>query len=134
MSSPQPSPIPASHEDLLTRPLFAHLATLRPDGTPQVNPMWVLWDGTHLRFTNTTLRRKYRNVSQHPEVAISINDPDAPYRYLEVRGRVVSIDPDPTAAFFAVLAERYGYALDGPPDDAPHRVVLVVEPTAVSHQ
>jgi hypothetical protein len=54
--------IPASHQDLLTRPLFAHLATIRPDGTPQANPMWFAWDGSHLRFTNTTARRKYRVV------------------------------------------------------------------------
>lgn len=130
-----PTPlIPASHEDLLTRPLFAHLATIRADGTPQVNPMWVLWDGTRLRFTNTTRRRKYRNVTEHPEIAISINDPDAPYRYLEVRATVTGIEPDPGAEFFGVLARRYGFAVDGPPGDAPDRVVIAAVPTAVSFQ
>ena len=128
------SVIPASHEDLLTRPLFAHLATTRPDGTPQVNPMWFSWDGTHLRFTNTTTRRKYRNVTLHPEVALSINDPDLPYRYLEVRGSVVEIEPDPTAAFFTDLAQRYNMAFGGPPGDAPDRVILVIEPHHVSFQ
>lgn len=126
--------IPASHEDLLVRPLFAHLATLRPDGTPQVNPMWVLWNGMHLRFTSTTTRRKYRNVTAHPAVAVSINDPDAPYRYLEIRGHVAAIEPDPEAEFFGVLARRYGLAVDGPPGDAPDRVILVVRPSAVSLQ
>jgi PPOX class probable F420-dependent enzyme len=126
--------IPDSHRDLLERPLFAHLATIRPDGMPQVNPMWFSWDGTFLRFTNTTTRRKFRNVTAEPRVAVSINDPDAPYRYLEVRGRVERIEPDPTGAFFLELAERYGLDIDGPPPDAADRVVLVVEPEATSQQ
>lgn len=126
--------IPDSHVDLLTRPLFAHLATVRPDGMPQVNPMWFGWDGTHLRFTNTTTRRKHRNVTGEPRVAVSINDPDQPYRYLEVRGRVDRIDPDPEAAFFAELAQRYSLPMDGPPADAGDRVVFVVRPEAVSFQ
>ncbi len=126
--------IPAEYSDLLTRPLFGHLATVRPDGTPQANPMWFSWDGEYLRFTNTTIRQKYRNVTAEPRVAMSVNDPDKPYRYLEVRGTVERIDPDPGAEFFAELAKRYGLELDGPPGDAPHRVVIVVRPEAVSYQ
>lgn len=126
--------IPDSHADLLTRPLFAHLATVRPDGMPQVNPMWFSWDGAHLRFTNTTTRRKHRNVTGDPRVAVSINDPDQPYRYLEIRGRVERIEPDPGAAFFAELAQRYSLPMDGPPGDAADRVVFVVRPEAVSYQ
>jgi len=126
--------IPDSHLDLLQRPLYAHLATIRPDGTPQVNPMWFSWDGEHLRFTNTTLRQKYRNVTAEPRVAISINDPDQPYRYLEVRGVVERIDADPRGVFFLELADRYSLPTDGPPGDAAHRVVYVVRPTATSSQ
>jgi PPOX class probable F420-dependent enzyme len=126
--------IPDEYADLLTRPLFGHLATVRPDGTPQANPMWFSWDGTHLRFTNTTRRQKYHNVTAEPRIAMSVNDPDRPYRYLEVRGRVERIEPDPGAAFFAELAKRYGLELDGPPGDAADRVVLVVRPEAVSYQ
>ncbi|MDN5749988.1 MAG: PPOX class F420-dependent oxidoreductase [Pseudonocardia sp.] len=126
--------IPDSHLDLLTRPLFAHLATLRPGGMPQVNPMWFTWDGTHLRFTTTTTRRKHRNVTAEPRVAMSINDPDEPYRYLEIRGQVERIDADPGATFFGELARRYALAMDGPPGDAADRVVLVVRPDAVSYQ
>lgn len=126
--------IPDSHVDLLARPLFAHLATVRPDGMPQVNPMWFAWDGTYVRFTNTTSRRKHRNVTAEPRVAVSINDPDAPYRYLEIRGRVERIEPDPGAVFFGELAQRYALALDGPPGDAADRVVFVVRPEALSYQ
>ena len=77
--------VPDGFEDLLDRPLFGHLATTRPDGTAQVNPMWFDWDGSRLRFTHTTKRQKYRNVTANPAVAMSIHDPDNPYRYLEVR-------------------------------------------------
>jgi PPOX class probable F420-dependent enzyme len=126
--------IPDEYADLLARPLFGHLATVRPDGAPQANPMWFSWDGTHLRFTHTTSRQKYHNVTAEPRIAMSVNDPDRPYRYLEVRGRVERIDPDPEAVFFAELAKRYGLDLDGPPGDAAHRVVFVVRPDAVSYR
>jgi PPOX class probable F420-dependent enzyme len=126
--------IPESHRDLLERPLFAHLATIRPDGAPQVNPMWCKWDGEFLYFTNTTTRYKYRNVTANPTVSVSINDPDAPYRYLEVRGVVERIDPDPEGKFFTELADRYGMDFGGPPGDAEHRVVYVIRPTATSKQ
>ncbi|GAB3137285.1 PPOX class F420-dependent oxidoreductase [Amycolatopsis sp. NPDC004378] len=128
------SVIPDSHRDLLERPLYAHLATVRPDGRPQVNPMWFAWDGERVRFTNTTLRQKYKNVTAHPEVAFSVNDPDQPYRYLEVRGVVELIDDDSKGEFFGELAARYGLELDGPPGDVEHRVVYVVKPTSISKQ
>ncbi len=126
--------VPASHRDLLERPLFAHLATVRPDGRPQVNPMWFHWDGEFLRFTNTTTRYKYRNVTANPQVAVSVNDPERPYRYLEIRGVVERIEPDVDAAFFMRLAERYQLPMDGLPGDAEHRVVYVIRPTATSSQ
>ncbi|MEV5143592.1 PPOX class F420-dependent oxidoreductase [Streptomyces sp. NPDC052727] len=126
--------IPESHRDLLERPLFAHLATIRPDNTPQVNPMWFSWDGEYLYFTNTTTRYKYRNVTHNPVVSVSINDPEQPYRYLEIRGTVERIDPDSEGAFFLRLADRYKLTFDGPPADAEHRVVYVVRPTGTSKQ
>ncbi len=126
--------IPQTHLDLLTRPLFGHLATIRPDGRPQVNPMWFLWRDGHLLLTNTTTRRKYRNVTGNPQVALSVVDPDQPYRYLEVRGTVTSIEPDPGGAFFDVLAERYGLAMDGPVPDAEHRVIYTIVPEQFSAQ
>src|SRR3954471_5260690 len=79
--------IPAGYHDLLERPLYGHLATSRPDGSVQVSPIWFDWDGELLRFAHTTKRQKYRNVQSNPRVAMSISDPDNPYRYLEVRGR-----------------------------------------------
>ncbi|MEU4574898.1 MULTISPECIES: PPOX class F420-dependent oxidoreductase [Nonomuraea] len=126
--------IPESHLDLLTRPLFAHLATVGPGGAPQVNPVWTVWDGEHLRFTTTTDRRKCRNVADHPEVAVSVNDPDQPYRYLEIRGLVERVEPDPSGDFFDVLATRYGLPYERPVGDAARRVVIVVRPTHTTSQ
>lgn len=127
-------PVPASHRDLLDRPLYGHLATVRPDGMVQVSPMWFAWDGELLSFTTTTTRQKHRNVQAHPELALSVQDPDQPYRYLEIRGVVERIDPDPEGAFFDVLARRYGLPYDPPVGDAADRVVIRMRPTGGSAQ
>src|SRR5215469_3884466 len=86
--------IPESLADLLERPLYAHLATVRPDGAPQVNPTWLRFDGKYVWLTATTKRQKHRNWQLQPAVALSITDPDRPYRYLEIRGRIERIIPD----------------------------------------
>lgn len=117
---------PESYADLLDRPLFAHLATVRPDGAPQSSVMWFAWDGEHLRFTHTSARQKFRNVQHEPRVALSIADPDDPYRFLEVRGRVTSVEPDPGATFYQELQARYGMSY--PVHDADVRVVITVSP------
>jgi len=127
------SPIPASYRDLLERPLYGHLATVRPDGTAQVNPMWFDFDGEFLQFTHTSTRQKYRNLKANPSAALSIADPDQPYRYLEVRGVLDHVDPDPTGAFYRHLSRRYG-AGDQAPDDAADRIILYIRPTAASTQ
>ncbi|MCV7172999.1 PPOX class F420-dependent oxidoreductase [Mycobacterium manitobense] len=126
--------VPDGYEHLLDLPLYGHLATVRPDGTPQVNPMWFAWDGELLRFTHTTKRQKYRNIAAQPAVAMSISDPNNPYRYLEVRGVVEEIVPDPTGAFYLHLNDRYSGPLTEPPADAQDRVILVVRPTGFSQQ
>ena len=104
--------LPESHRDLLERPTFAHLATVRPDGAPQSSVMWFEWDGSRLRFTHTKTRQKFANLAREPRVALSIADPDDPYRVLEVRGRVESIDDDEKASFYRSLQERYGDVYD----------------------
>ncbi len=122
------SPPPASHVDLLERPLFAHLATIRPDGAPQSSVMWFDWDGQRVRFTHTKKRQKFRNIANEPRVALSIADPDDAYRFLEVRGVVETTEHDPTGAFYDRLAVRYGSP--NRVRDPEVRVVLTVKPTA----
>lgn len=129
------SVIPASHKDILeNQKSFAHVATLGPDGAPQNNPVWFDWDGSHIRFSQTTKRQKYRNVQRDPRVAISVIDPENPYRYIEVRGRVVRIDEDPDYAFIDQMTKKYihqdKYPWHQPGDE---RVIVVVEPEHTTH-
>src|SRR5262245_4651834 len=122
---------PQTHLDLLERPLFGHLATVRADGSPQVNPMWFLWDAEHgvLKLTHTKERHNYRNVRRDPRVALSVIDPDDQYRYLQVRGVVEKIEDDPTGSFYQTLQRRYRGAA-GEVSDRAVRVILTVRPIA----
>ena len=83
--------IPASHADLLTKKWFANLATLNADGSPQVTPVWVDFDGTHLIVNTARGRVKAKNLAREPRVALSIADTENPYRYLGVPGRVTEM-------------------------------------------
>jgi PPOX class probable F420-dependent enzyme len=123
---PSPTP-PASHADLLERPLFAHLATVRPDGSPQSSVMWFDWDGAHIRMTHTKTRQKFVNLGREPRVALSIADPGDQYRYLEVRGVVASItDDDAEASFYRSLQGRYGRSYEIRDSDV--RVIITIRP------
>jgi PPOX class probable F420-dependent enzyme len=119
--------------DLLESTALAHVATIGPQGEPQVNPVWFGWDGERLRFSQTTTRQKYRNLKREPRVALSIVDPTNPFRYLELRGRVVAVEPDPEFAFINSMAKKYlgqdSYPWNRPGDE---RVVIVVEPDHTS--
>jgi len=128
------SDIPDGYEDLLIQPNFGHLATVRPDGNPAVTPMWFEWDGELIRFTHTTQRAKLRNIEHNPHVSLSVLDATKPYQYLQARGVVESITPDPTGAFYVKLAQRYGRPNPTPPPDSPDRVIIAVRPFAYSKQ
>jgi PPOX class probable F420-dependent enzyme len=118
---------PESHADLLDKPTFAHLATVRPDGSPQSSVMWFAWDGDRIRMTHTKTRQKFRNLADEPRVALSIADPDDQYRFLEVRGVVEGVeDDDEQASFYQSLQKRYG--MDYPVRDAAVRVILTIRP------
>jgi PPOX class probable F420-dependent enzyme len=122
--------IPESHLDLLERPLFAHLATVRPDGAPQSSVMWFVWDGSRLRITHTKSRQKFANLAKDPRLSLSIADPADGYRSIEVRGVVESVeDDDDRASFYKELQHRYG--MDYEIHDAPVRVIMTIRPTKV---
>ncbi len=120
--------VPESHADLLERPVFAHLATVRPDGSPQSSVMWFDWDGEVIRMTHTKTRQKFRNIEKDPRIALSLADPEDQYRFLEVRGEVISVeDDDAEASFYKGLQRRYG--MEYPIKDAAVRVIFTIRPT-----
>lgn len=123
--------IPDKYRHLFENPNFGSLGTVRPDGAVQVSPMWFEFDGETVRFTHSSTRQKFRNLQHNPSMSMAVFDPDNPVRYLEVRGRLIEIVPDPTGAFYDHLHRRYGG--DGMiPPDAADRVILVmsIEKTA----
>lgn len=101
--------IPETHRDLLDwdTMAFAHVATIGPNGEPQNNPVWFDWDGTHLSFSQTTKRQKYFNLQRDKRASLSILDPEDPYRYLEVRGELEEVEPDPELEFIDRMASKY---------------------------
>jgi PPOX class probable F420-dependent enzyme len=119
--------LPESHADLLDSPNFAHLATIRPDGSPQSSVMWFAWDGSRLKLTHTKNRQKFANLEKEPRVALSIADPSDQYRFIEVRGTLESIeDDDEVASFYKSLQTRYGMDYEIP--DASVRVIITIKP------
>ncbi|MFM9108400.1 MAG: PPOX class F420-dependent oxidoreductase [Chloroflexota bacterium] len=127
------SVIPADKTDLLELPVLAHVATIGADELPQNNPVWFDWDGEVLRFSQTTGRQKYRNLRDRPGVALSIVDPENPYRYLEIRGDLERIEPDPEFAFIHRMAKKY-MGVDQYPwlNPSETRVVMVIRPRSVT--
>ena len=98
---------PASHKDLLNKPAFANLATLMPDGSPQVTPVWVDFDGMDFLVNSARGRQKDKNLRRDARVALSISDPQNPYRYLGVRGRVVDITEKGAGEHIDKMAKKY---------------------------
>jgi len=99
--------IPESFKDLLLKKAFACLATVYADGTPQVTPVWVDYDGTHIRFNTARGRVKDKNLGRNPVVALAIMDPDNPYRYVQVKGRIAEVTEAGADAHIDSLAKKY---------------------------
>jgi PPOX class probable F420-dependent enzyme len=99
--------IPSTHRDLFDKKAFAHLATVGAAGTPQVTPVWIDFDGQHVRFNTARGRVKTRNFERNPTVALSIQDPENPYRYVQVKGRVVEVTEKGADAHIDALAKKY---------------------------
>jgi PPOX class probable F420-dependent enzyme len=83
--------IPDRIRDIFAKRSFVHLATLMPDGSPQVSPVWVDVDGDQVVINSAQGRMKDENMRRDPRVALSVTDPDNPYRSVMMRGRVVDI-------------------------------------------
>jgi PPOX class probable F420-dependent enzyme len=101
--------IPASHRDLLSDETraFAYLATRMADGSPQVTPVWFNTTGEYLLVNSAKGRVKDKNMRVRPVVTLCIQDPSNPYRYLQVRGRVIEITEEGADAHIDALAGKY---------------------------
>lgn len=112
---------------------FIHLATINKDGSPQVSPVWVDFDGTHVVVNSEQKRRKVRNMKRDPRVSLSVQDPANAYHYVEIRGHVVSITAEGGAAHIDKLAKKY-MGVDKYPGNQPGdvRVIIKIEPEHVT--
>jgi PPOX class probable F420-dependent enzyme len=99
--------IPANYMDLFKKPAFASLATLNPDGSPQVTPVWVDYDGKSVLVNTAKGRVKHRNLQKNPRVALTIADPENPYRYLGIQGRVTEMTESGADAHIDLMAKKY---------------------------
>ena len=121
--------LPEKYIDLFSKKSFAHLATLMPDGQPQSTPVWCDFDGTHVIINSAKGRRKDQNIRHDQRVALSIQDPDNPYRYLEVRGKVVEVTEQGADDHIDRMAKKY-LGLSKYPNRQPGevRVIYKIEP------
>jgi len=125
--------IPEAYLDLLKqKTAFAHLATIMADGTPQVTPVWFDYTGDKIRVNSAKGRVKTRNMREGAPVALSILDPDNPYRYIQIRGKVTHVTEEGASAHIDALAKKY-LGKDKYPFSQPGevRMTFEIEPTAV---
>ena len=123
--------IPEKYQDLLNKKAFAQLATIMPDGTPQVSPVWFEYDGKNILINSAKGRVKDKNMRRDPRVGLDIQDPDNPYRHVSIRGRVVQITEDGADAHIDKLTKKYinqdRYPYRGPGEI---RVIYKIQPEA----
>jgi PPOX class probable F420-dependent enzyme len=125
--------VPEAYHDLFEKPTVAHLVTMLPDGRPHSTPIWIDYDaGTDRLLVNTEReRRKARNVSRDPTVAVSMTDPDDPYRFLSVTGEVESVTTDGAREHIDELAGRYLGESEYPNPVQSERIILRIRPEDV---
>jgi PPOX class probable F420-dependent enzyme len=99
--------VPERYRDILASTALGHLATIGPDGRPQVNPVWFLSDSQHVSLSVKPETVKYRNLRANPFVAMSVVDLARPDRYVEIRGQVVEFELYETLAWVNQLARKY---------------------------
>jgi len=99
--------VPDNFKDLFAKKAFAHLGTVMPDGSPQVTPVWCDFDGTHIRVNSAKGRVKDKNMRRNPKVALALQDPENPYRFLQIRGQVVEITEQGADDHIDSLAKKY---------------------------
>jgi len=124
--------VPESHRDLLDRPILVALATVQPDGQPQVTPVWGDYVDGHIRINTAAGRQKHSNLLERPQATMLVIDPDNGQRYIEIRGRVAEATEEGADDVIDALAKQYlgveTYPFRNP---AETRVTFLIEPLHV---
>ncbi len=105
--TPSTAPLPDGLLALLRRPSPCFVATVMPDGSPQLTQTWVTTDGEHVVINVVDGHQKARNVARDPRVAVTVADPDDTARYYGVRGHVVDVTTEGAAASIEEISWKY---------------------------
>jgi PPOX class probable F420-dependent enzyme len=124
-------PLPDDKLDLFEKPAIATIATMLPNGQPQVTPVWADYDGTHVLVVTRKGTRKHKNVKHDPTVTVTIIDPDDNYRYVEVRGEVEKMPEEGALEFSDRQAQRYWGVDEYPFERDTPRVLFHIRPERV---
>jgi PPOX class probable F420-dependent enzyme len=125
--------VPDKYADLFKKKAFANLGTLMKDGSPQVTPVWCDYDGKHVRVNSALGRVKDKNIRRDPRVSLAIQDPENPYRYMEIRGKVVEITQNGADDHINSLSQKYlGNPVYPYRQPGEVRVLYKIEPEKVS--
>ena len=116
----------AKYRDIFDKKTFAYIGTVRPDGSAQVTPVWCEFDGTHVVFNTARGRVKDKNLAHNPRITIAAADPDNPYRYVQVRGRVAEVTEQGADAHIDKMAKKY-LGQDRYPGRRPGEVRMIVK-------
>jgi PPOX class probable F420-dependent enzyme len=124
--------IPEKYQDIVQKRTFAMFATIMPDGQPQITPVWVDAENGRILINTAKGRQKHKNVQRDPRVAVTLIDPDNPYRYVEVRGRVTEMTENGADSHIDKMAKKY-LGKDKYPFAQPgeRRILLKIEPEHV---
>ena len=118
---------------LIQDPNLAHVATLMKDGSPQVTPVWVDCDDTHILINTAEGRQKPRNLQRDPRIALSIAAQDDQQMYIQVRGRVVEFIHEGAYDHVCKLGRKYwGPDFVYPKRPGETRVILRIEPESIT--
>ena len=116
----------SKYRDIFDKKTFCYVATVGKEGTPQITPVWCEFDGTHIVFNTARGRVKDKNLAKNPRVAVAAADPDNPYRYVQVRGRVAEITEQGADAHIDKMAKKY-IGQDRYPWKKPDEVRMIVK-------
>jgi len=126
-------PIPDKALDLFEKPIICALATLMPDGQPQVNPVWCDYDGKYIRINTARGRQKDRNMTKRAKVTVMLFDPEDNGHWVEARGHIAEITEDGAVEHINRLAHKYENR-DFVVPSGQVRVIYKIEPDKVTAQ